>query len=153
MCFIEMERIMATPQYPIDLIAIRDAKLKLARCVVKWWNVNYIMTDLDAQEEAIPTEEVVEEEDPSIAAANEIFERLERERLADEAVKQAEIDAAFAAQNNPDAYNASTGSYSGSYGQGLLNDSEQDQVSHILSQRHDAITDLIKGLQDEEEVG
>lgn len=158
-----MEFHMPTPQYPIDWIDIRDKKRKLASTVVKWWNVNYVMTEVEDEEDTTDAGPSVEVEDASLtadddalAAANEIFERLERERLADEAAKQAEIDAAKAAaddQFSDSDYNAATGSYSGAYGRGQMNDLEASQVSQILGEKKDAISDLIKGLTNVDEEG
>ena len=146
---------MGTPQYPIDLIAIRDAKGKMASTVIKWWNVNYILPPEDLLEppmeeatmvaEEPEVEEMSAEQQALIDKANDIFARLEAEKAADEAVKQAEIDAALAAQNDAN-YNASTGSYSGTYGTGPIDDSTRDLAASILQERDDAMADLLNGI-------
>ncbi len=168
---------MGTPLYPIDLIAIRDARVKMATTVIKSWNVNYIIPEPDtplirdpeevradelarkAAEFAAsspapePEEELSEEQKALIAQANEVFARLEAEKAADEAVKQAEIDAAFAAQGAAEAvavtdadYNAATGSYSGAYGKGPVDDSTRDIAASILGERNDAFSEMLQGL-------
>ena len=169
---------MDKPVYPIDLIAERDAKLKLARTVVKWWNVNFIypdqvngevpqaeaeaaeaaqtdtpfMAEGEVVEETHDTpaeEELTEEQKALIEQANEVFARLEAEKAADEAIKQAEIDAAYAAANGgvTDAdYNAATGSYSGAYGKGEVSDETKDLAASILAEKGDAFSDMLNGL-------
>ena len=147
---------MDKPTYPIDLIAERDAKLKIQSTVIKWWNVNFIYPE---EESAIPEEKEIEEmhDVPSqdeltdeqkalIEQANEVFARLEAEKAADEAVKQAEIDAALAAQaeaEKAEHYNATTGAYSGAYGTGEISDETRDLASSIMGEKRAAMDDLI----------
>ena len=158
-----------------DAIDVRDRKRFLAERIVKPWNYNYIVplteeqlaAQAAAEEEARqaqaaaeaaaappPEPELTDEQKALIESANEIFARLEAEKAADEAAKQAEIDAAMAAANGtpiPEAvtdsdYNASTGSYSGAYGKGPVDDSTKDMAASILSERSSYIDDIMKQL-------
>lgn len=115
-----------------DLIAEKNRKEEIKRSVIKRWNVNYIDPEaLRRQEEE--------------AIAMEIFNRLESEKAADEAKKQAEIDQAYLDAEEAtrkwmdDNYNETTGSFSGMYGQGDVDDVTKDQVAMILSEKDAAI--------------
>ena len=61
-----------------DLIAERNKKAEIKKSVIKRWNVNYV------DQEALKQKE---EEEAKLREAQEIFERLEREKAADEAEK------------------------------------------------------------------
>lgn len=73
--------------------------------------------------------------------ANEIYARLMAEAAADEAAKQAEIEAirreTEAAESEPEVsdadFNAATGSYSGLYGKKPMSQSESDALESILN--------------------
>jgi len=167
---------MSQPQYPVDLIAIRDEKLKMAKTVIKSWNVRFvdaINSQVVAAEEYqedpfeagskeieethnIPEsqEDLSDEQLEAIARANEIFGRLEAEKAADEAVKAAEIAAAYAAAEAAEAgqqleehYNATTNSYSGAYGTGPVDEDTASQAASILAEKSDAMADLINSIQ------
>lgn len=75
-----------------------------------------------------------EQDDEAIRIANEIYERLQREAEADAQKKEDEIAAAKKAQEDDSAFNASTGSYSGLYGQTPMSDSEKDAFAAIMAQ-------------------
>lgn len=102
--------------YDKDLIAERDARIKLANSLIKWWNVIYdnpnakntqssCTTQFQAPE---PVQDVAStppdnpvnnaEDEEALKLALEIHQRLEREAAIDEALKQAEIEKALAAQ-------------------------------------------------------
>ncbi len=163
-------------EYPIDLIAIRDEKIKMQGTVIKWWNVNFVDAVNPGEENGMaqqvqpetetvysadiqethepPQEELSEEQLEAIARANEIFNRLESEKAADDAVKAAEIAAAYAAQEAAEAggdmdsmYNAATNSYSGAYGTGPVDEDTASQAASILSEKNDAMADLISSIQ------
>ncbi|MCR5677277.1 MAG: hypothetical protein K6G13_04520 [Agathobacter sp.] len=146
------------PQYPVDLIAQRDEKLKISSSVIKSWNVRFVDADTDGSDSyeppvdepgmtaAEPEAELTPEQEEAIRNANEIFARLEAEKAADEAVKQAEIEAAFAAQNEAN-YNAATNSYSGAYGTGPISEDTAAQAASILAEKKDAFTDMLSELQ------
>ena len=143
----------------MDRIDERDRKDKLARTVVKRWNVRFkplddetsdetdgpVMQDVAAQPEPAvqPEPEMSEEEKEKIRQAEEIIARLNAEAAEDEAAKQAEIAAAKA------GYNASTGSFSGAYGQGEMNDLERERVGNIMAEKQQALFDTINSAGDE----
>lgn len=147
---------MSQPQYPIDLIAERDAKLSLAGKVIKSWNVRFVdavnpedgYTEPEPEPVAEPEPELDADQLEAIARANDIFARLEAEKAADEAVKAAEIAAALAAQDDAN-YNAATNSYSGSYGTGPVDEDTASQAASILAEKSDAMADLINSIQSE----
>ena len=115
-----------------DIIAELNKKAEMKKSVIKRWNVVYV----DPEEEARRAEETM---------AMEIYERLERERLEDEAKKQAEIDQAYLEAEEAtrkwmdDNYNEATGSFSGMYGQGEVDEVTKDQVDLILHEKDAAI--------------
>lgn len=130
--------------YGRDLIAEKNKKEGIKSSIIKYWNVNYVD----------PNDVARLEEEVKMRAAQEIFERLEREAAEDAAKKQAEIDQAYieaelndlvreiGAQNDA-TYNATTGSYSGTYGQGEVDSVTQDQVAMILNEKNAALKDII----------
>ena len=77
--------------------------------------------------------------------AMEIIKRLETEKAEDESKKQAEIDQAYMEAEEAtrrwmdDNYNETTGSFSGMYGQGDVDDVTKDQVAMILNEKDAAI--------------
>ena len=115
-----------------DLIAEKNKKAEMKSSVIKRWNVRFI----DPEEERRKEEEV---------KAMEIFNRLESEKAADEAKKQAEINQAYLDAEEAtrkwmdDNYNETTGSFSGMYGQGDVDDVTKDQVDMILHEKDAAI--------------
>ena len=128
-----------------DLIDERNKKEKMQNSILKWWNVHY-MTPEELEEEQ------EKEHDPSVTGAGsqdreehdakEIMENLERAAKEREAEKQREIEAAvMEAEEN---FNPLTGSYSGSYGSGGVDSEHEDQIAAILTEKDDALRDLIK---------
>lgn len=115
-----------------DLIAELNRKAEIKRSVVKRWNVNYI-----------DPEELKRQEEEAKAMA--IFNRLESEKAEDEAKKQEEIQQAYLDAEEAtrkwmdDNYNESTGSFSGMYGQGDMDEVTKDQVDLILHEKDAAI--------------
>lgn len=123
-----------------DLIAEKNKRESIKSSVIKYWNVNYFD----------PNDQARLEEEEKMRAAQEIFERLEREAAEDAAKKQAEIDQAYIEAELNDlvremdkTYNATTGSYSGTYGQGDVDTVTQDQVAMILNEKNAALKDII----------
>lgn len=115
-----------------DLIAEKNRRAEIKSSVIKRWNVNYIdLETLKRQEEE--------------SKAMEIFNRLESEKAEDEAKKQAEINQAYLDAEEAtrkwmdENYNESTGSFSGMYGQGDMDDVTKDQVDLILHEKDAAI--------------
>ena len=130
--------------YGRDLIAEKNKKEGIKSSIIKYWNVNYVD----------PNDVARLEEEVKMRAAQEIFERLEREAAEDAAKKQAEIDQAYIeaeindlvreiGARNDATYNATTGSYSGTYGQGEVDSVTQDQVAMILNEKNAALKDII----------
>lgn len=121
-----------------DLIDKRNKKEKIARGIIKWWKVRYMSkAEVEAQEEE--KRRLAEEEQQKqgeLDLANEIFARLEAEAAADEAKKQAEIELAKRGQLAEDTYNASTKSFSGTYGQQESDDEvTNEQIHQILEEK------------------
>lgn len=101
--------------YAIDLIAIRDKKIKMDRSIVKGWNVHY--QTLEEVEEAARAEKRKEEQQ-----ARKDAQRHTKEE-ADE-------------KSRKEAYNAKTGSYSGHYGKKPVQDEGQkQQIDSILNEK------------------
>ena len=128
-----------------DLIAEKNKRESIKSSVIKRWNVNYFD----------PNDQKRLEEEAKLKEAQEIFERLEREAAEDAAKKQAEIDQAYIEAELNDlvremesTYNATTGSYSGTYGQGEVDTVTQDRVALILNEKNAAIRDIISGKAD-----
>ena len=128
--------------YERDLIAERDEKNRLDSSVVKWWRVNYIDQAKMKQ---------LEEEGETLRLALEISARLEAEAAADEAIKQAEIDRILAETEAADAeaFNATTGTFSGRYGKNVTLDEEgMNQVESILNQKQSDIQKIVSEYND-----
>ena len=128
--------------YERDLIAERDEKNRLDSSVVKWWRVNYIDQATMKQQE---------EEDESMRLALEISARLEAEAAADEAIKQGEIDRVLAETEaaEAEAFNATTGTFSGRYGKIVTLDEEgMNQVKSILNQKQSEIQKIVSEYND-----
>lgn len=128
--------------YERDLIAERDEKNRLDSSVVKWWRVNYI-------DQA--TMKQLEEEDETMRLALEISARLEAEAAADEAIKQAEIDRILTETEaaEAEAFNATTGTFSGRYGKNVTLDEEgMNQVESILNQKQSDIQKIVSEYND-----
>ena len=130
--------------YSRDLIAEKNKKEGIKSSIIKYWNVNYVD----------PNDTARLEEEEKMRAAQEIFERLEREAAEDAAKKQAEIDQAYIEAELNDLmrevgvpteadYNATTGSYSGTYGRGEVDSVTQDQVAMILNEKNAALNSII----------
>ncbi|MBR5127123.1 MAG: hypothetical protein IKU69_01695 [Roseburia sp.] len=140
-----------------DLIAEKNKRESIKSSVIKYWNVNYFD----------PAEQKRLEEEAKLQEAQEIIDRLAREAAEDEAKKQAEIDQAYIEAELNDlvremdrtynadksynadkiyddkTYNATTGSYSGTYGQGKVDNVTQDQVAMILNEKNAALQGII----------
>ena len=117
-----------------DLIAEKNRKEHIKSRVIKYWNVNYV----DPEEERRKAEEAKMNE------VQDVLERLEQEKADDNARMQEEIEQAYLeAKMKEKAYNATTGSYSGMYGQGEVDHVTNDQVQMILNEKNATIQNLI----------
>ena len=73
-----------------------------------------------------------------------MLDRLEQEKAKDDARKKEEITQAYQeARLMENAYNATTGSYSGMYGQGEVDYVTKDQVQMILNEKNAALQNII----------
>ena len=83
--------------------------------------------------------------DPDVLAqADEIFRRLQREAEEDDMAKKREWEEKIMADSNRDPnYNASTGSYSGTYGQGEVSDETRAQADAILNMKKSELQSII----------
>lgn len=115
-----------------DLIDERNKRAEIKGSIIKYWNVNYI------------TEEELKRRE-----AETVLERLKKEQGEDEAMKQAEIEKAykeadFAAQKwLDDNYNEMTGAFSGTYGQGEVDEVKKEQIDMILHEKETALRGII----------
>ena len=145
-----------------DLIAERDKKEKMKHSIVKWWNVHYMTPEELTEEQAREAVSVSPSQTlgcsvplhgdaqnihssagvAEMDAAQEIIDRLNREAAEDEARKQREIEQARrAAEAN---FNETTGAYSGAYGADGVDGAHKEQIDAILSEKDDALRDLIQ---------
>lgn len=124
-----------------DLIAEKNKRENIKSSIIKYWNVNY----LD------PIEQQRLKEEEKLKEAKEIFDRLSKEAEEDEAKKKAMIAQLyvdvelneFLREMDKD-YNATTGSYSGTYGQGKVDTVTKDQVEMILNEKNAALQGIIE---------
>jgi hypothetical protein len=146
-----------------DLITERDKKEKMQHSIVKWWNVHYTtpeeLDQVQEQEQTpVPSAAYVVDhsrsapkEEPSaeeMQAAQEIIDRLNREAQDDEKAMQREIEQA---RQEADAnYNETTGAPSGVYGKDGADEEHQEQIDAILSEKDDALRDLIERTEETE---
>lgn len=115
-----------------DLIDERNRMEKMRRSVVKAWNVNYIDPETMKKQQ--------------MAEAQEVLERLEQEKKDDEAEKAAEIQKAYEeVARREGEYNATTNSYSGSYGKGEVDDVTKGQIDLILNEKDAKLRKMIDG--------
>lgn len=154
-----------------DSIDVRNFRNELKNSVVKRNRVHFIVDEKDKSidEELgmtndVKTAEAVQEEiagsgteldlsgidSAVLAKADEIFKRLQREAAEDEAAKGAEWIAKLTAEQNgvsqeldESLYNASTGSYSGTYGKGEISDATKEQAANILGKKDDDFMKMI----------
>ncbi|MCR5346053.1 MAG: hypothetical protein K6E46_08395 [Lachnospiraceae bacterium] len=89
-----------------------------------------------------PTLDVSDIDPDVLAQADEIFRRLQREAEEDELAKKKEWEEKLSGDKDPN-YNASTGSYSGTYGQGEVSDETKAQAEAILNMRKDELQSII----------
>ncbi len=113
-----------------DIIDKRNEAEKIRKSIIKYWNVQYVPVSPSGKSE--------EEK-------QKILEGLEQEAAAKEEKKRKEIEALRTARDkDPRLYNAKTGSYSGTYGQGEVDDVTKGQIDQILRERSDVVRDLVE---------
>lgn len=139
-----------------DLIEIRDRKNSVKSSVIKRWNVHFMTKEeIEAQQnlqnmtEATASAEEdlakAEAEAEELRLAQEIFERLEREAAADKEKELEEQRMAYAMANgelDSSMYNETTGSYSGAYGKGPVDDETKAQLAAIMSNNGHDLNDV-----------
>lgn len=146
-----------------DLIQERNEREKMEHSIVKWWNVHYMTPEeLRAAQQAEKQEQVSVSTQPGqemnesqqlqtaeeeLHSVEEILEQLELEAKKDEIRKREEIEQAkIEAESN---YNQTTGAYSGVYGQTDVDEKDDGQIQAILSEKDDALRDLIKKTEED----
>lgn len=146
-----------------DLIQERNEREKMEHSIVKWWNVHYMTPEeLRAAQQAEKQEQVSVSTQPGqemnesqqlqtaeeeLHSVEEILEQLEHEAKKDEIRRREEIEQAkIEAESN---YNPTTGAYSGVYGQTDVDEKDDGQIQAILSEKDDALRDLIKNTEED----
>lgn len=146
-----------------DLIQERNEREKMEHSIVKWWNVHYMTPEeLRAAQQAEKQKQVSVSTQPGqemnesqqlqtaeeeLHSVEEILEQLEHEAKKDEIRRREEIEQAkIEAESN---YNQTTGAYSGVYGQTDVNEKDDGQIQAILSEKDDALRDLIKKTEED----
>ncbi len=146
-----------------DLIQERNEREKMEHSIVKWWNVHYMTPEeLRAAQQAEKQEQVSVSTQPGqemnesqqlqtaeeeLHSVEEILEQLEHEAKKDEIRRREEIEQAkIEAESN---YNQTTGAYSGVYGQTDVDEKDDGQIQAILSEKDDALRDLIKKTEED----
>ena len=146
-----------------DLIQERNEREKMEHSIVKWWNVHYMTPEeLRAAQQAEKQEQVSVSTQPGqemnesqqlqtaeeeLHSVEEILEQLEHEAKKDEIRRREEIEQAkIEAESN---YNQTTGAYSGVYGQTDVDEKDDGQIQAILSEKDDALRDLIKNTEED----
>lgn len=117
-----------------DLIDERNQQEQMKKSIIKFWNVNYI--DLET------LLRMKEEED--LKTAQEIVNRLESEKAADDAEKEAEIQRAKEEAMLAESYNPTTGSYSGAYGMCEVDEVNREQIDKILQEKNVAFKEMLE---------
>lgn len=146
-----------------DLIQERNEREKMEHSIVKWWNVHYMTPEeLRAAQQAEKQKQVSVSTQPGqemnesqqlqtaeeeLHSVEEILEQLEHEAKKDEIRRREEIEQAkIEAESN---YNQTTGAYSGVYGQTDVDEKDDGQIQAILSEKDDALRDLIKKTEED----
>ena len=111
-----------------DLIDERNKREKMKKSIVKFWNVNYV----DAE---------------TLRKQQEEAEEAERLKALEEAERAAEMNRAYEEASNRRNYdyNPTTGSYSGEYGQGEVDEVTKGQIDKILQEKDEILRSLIDG--------
>lgn len=122
-----------------DVIDERNERERIGKSIIKYWNVNYVIPEVPKEQEKLSDVELDDE-------LMGIIDRADCETEGDEAVSAGELEKAREEylENERAIYNATTGSYSGAYGQKEVEDEEtKGQIDAILHARSDALRDLI----------
>ncbi|MBR5566363.1 MAG: hypothetical protein IKW08_09430 [Roseburia sp.] len=133
-------KVLSMVTFGRDLIAEKNKRENIKSSVIKYWNVNYF--------DPIAEQRLKDEE--NLKRAHVIIDRLDMEAAEDEAKKRAEIDHAYIEAELNDLvrevnkdYNSTTGSFSGTYGQGKVDTVTKDQVAMILNEKNAVLQGII----------
>ena len=162
-----MKRLTAPLMDTIDKINYHEF---IQSSVIKRYNVNYIPNNVheevttqgtteemeeDSFASEFPNEQVQSREEiKALEKAEEIFQRLQREAQMDEKAKEAEWTEKVRHEleeerrhKREEGYNATTGSYSGLYGQGEVSDEAQEMMDRIkVESNMNAVEHLVESL-------
>lgn len=133
-----------------DMIDKRDKRDRIARSVIKSWNVHYI-TEAELQAKQAQEEERLRQEEAE--RVGNVLARLKEEAEADEAAKQAEIQELLDQQERDRAnFNATTNSRSGEYGTRKVEDETTlAQINAILGEKEEAFEQQLQHIKDEKQ--
>lgn len=133
-----------------DMIDKRDKRNRIARSVIKSWNVHYI-TEAELQAKQAQEEERLRQEEAE--RVGNVLARLKEEAEADEAAKQAEIRELLDQQERDRAnFNAATNSRSGEYGTRKVEDETTlAQINAILGEKEEAFEQQLQHIKDEKQ--
>lgn len=133
-----------------DMIDKRDKRDRIARSVIKSWNVHYI-TEAELQVRQAQEEERLRQEEAE--RVGNVLARLKEEAEADEAAKQAEIQELLDQQERDRAnFNATTNSRSGEYGTRKVEDETTlAQINAILGEKEEAFEQQLQHIKDEKQ--
>ncbi len=134
-----------------DVIDERNERERISKSIIKYWNVNYVIPEVPQETKEAEAPADVELDDEIM----DIINSADEDEVIDEAGEQEDLERAREEylKNEKAIYNATTGSYSGAYGQKAVEDEEtKGQIDAILHARSDALRDLIaRGGEEEEE--
>lgn len=123
-----------------DSIDKRNDKDKIKSSVIKRANVHYVTRE---ELEKLQADEKEKE-------AQEIYERLQAEARADEAVKEMEKQKALKEREQIDrVFNMATNSPSGTYGTKSMEQVTKEQIDAILSEKNHALEQVIEDVRKE----
>lgn len=123
-----------------DIIDQRNRKEQSAHSIIKRWNVHYT-----TQEEM-----EYQKQEEERREAQKIIDRLGAEAAADEAQKQADIEAIREKLLNEELHNTSTNSYSGIYGHEQLTDEVTNtQIEQILKERENEFQQILEKVKED----
>lgn len=107
-----------------DLIDKRNEREKIQKSIIKSWNVNYVQNQQPSADDG-----QLEKASDGTASGQKAENTDLRRDLH---------------EKNKDAYNATTGAYSGLYGQEEVTDVTKGQIDKILQEKTEAIRTIIE---------
>ncbi len=124
-----------------DIIDERNEKEQLRKSIIKFWNVKYVPVSAVRQ-----TEEAAKEQESGVPEGQESAGARQRDAEKEAAENACESGAqqGAAGQGRDRVFNAATGSYSGTYGQGEVSEVTRGQIDQILREKKDVIRELVE---------